>query len=392
MIAESSASSTRQAQHSLSAESHILQREQRPGLDVVTMGTEDSREYNLTLRPLPGENLADIFCRLADALQEYNALPVQQFVFGSLENLRHGEEAMRRVFVQTDWPITWVDGAACADGEIAGVQVFAVSPRRIKRIEWNNRIVGCVFNDGAARHCLLGGIGPSNVVAPKPEQTKQTLQNLEAQLREAGFALGDVVRTWFYLDDILSWYGDFNKARTEIYEKRRFRIGSLPASTGVSGKNPAGAALAVAAWAMQPLENSFRVEEIASPMQCPAPAYGSSFSRAVEITTPVGRRLLISGTASIAPGGKTLWIGDVRQQIELTMEVVEAILKSRGMGFENTARATVYFKNRDDAAAFTGWSNRHGGQLLPAVLVHCDICRDDLLFEIELDAVTTRAS
>ena len=376
--------------HSLLSASRLVKREQRKGLDLVTIGPPDNREFQLTLHPLPGENLADMFCRLSDILLEHNARPVQQFVFGSLETLRHGEEALRRVFVETDWPITWVDGNGCADHPVAGMQVVAVSPRRIKRIKWNGRVVGCIFNAGAARHCLLGGLGPTNIRATKPEQTVQTLANLEAVLHENGFTLGDVMRTWFYLDDILSWYGDFNKARSAFYDKRTFRIRSLPASTGVSGKNPAGAALAMAAWAVQPLKNSLGVREIASPMQCPAPAYGSSFSRAVEIDSPQGRRILISGTASIAPGGKTLWLGDVRQQVELTMEVVEAILKSRGLGFEDTTRAIAYFKNPGDLSVFADWSRRHE-QSLPVVPVHCDICRDDLLFEIELDAVTTRA-
>jgi len=210
-------------------------------------------------------------------------------------------------------------------------------------------------------------------------------------LQSNGFALGDVARTWFYIDKILSWYDDFNKARTAIYKNHTFRVGSLPASTGVAGENPLNPALALAAWAVQSRgKSNHPAREIISPMQSPASDYGSSFSRAVEIQLPVGRRLLISGTASINADGKTAWVGDVKRQIDLSMEVVDRILKSRGMSFADAARATAYFKRPEDSAALADWCARHDCQL-PALLVHCDICRNDLLFEIELDAIIPQA-
>jgi hypothetical protein len=36
---------------------------------------------------------------------------------------------------------------------------------------------------------------------------------------------------------------------------------------------------------------------------------------------------------------------------------------------------------------FAGWLAQHGQQSLPVVSAGCDICRDNLLFEIELEAV-----
>jgi enamine deaminase RidA (YjgF/YER057c/UK114 family) len=194
------------------------------------------------------------------------------------------------------------------------------------------------------------------------------------------------VRTWFFLENILSWYDDFNQARTKVYSGVKFRTGSLPASTGVGAKNPAGTALALAVWAFRPLENSARAEEVASPLQCPAPTYGSSFSRAMELASDAGRRLHISGTASIAPGGKTLWLGDVRKQVELTMDVVEAMLRARGFTFADLTRATAYFRHPSDAGVFTDWLAENRLTEMPVVSAQCDVCRDDLLFELEAEA------
>jgi enamine deaminase RidA (YjgF/YER057c/UK114 family) len=172
----------------------------------------------------------------------------------------------------------------------------------------------------------------------------------------------------------------------------KFRTGSLPASTGVGAKNPAGTALALAVLAFRPLEKNSRAEEVASPLQCPAPAYGSSFSRALEISSEAGSRLHISGTASIAPGGKTLWVGDVRKQVELTMDVVEAILRSRGLTFADLTRATAYFRHATDADVFAGWLAANRLTAMPMVAAQCDVCRDDLLFELEAEAETCRHS
>ena len=365
----------------------LLPQAQLPGTHMRVLGPPENRQFDLTLLPLPGETRAGLFERLAKILRENAALPVQQWVFGSLESLAGGEAELRATVGEITWPVMWVEGSDCVRGGLAGVQVVAVSKRDIQTVRVGERVVACVFEDGEARHCLLGGLG-ARAAGAAPEQARQTMEELETVLQQAGFAFGDLIRTWFYLDDLLSWYGEFNHVRTTFYGQRPFRIGSLPASTGIAARNPFGTALAVGAWAIQPLKPTCTVREIASPLQCPAPAYGSSFSRAMEIAMPFGRRLAISGTASIEPGGATLWLGDIQRQIGLTMEVVEAILKSRGMGFAHTTRAIAYFKEAAFAAAFADWNVRSGGKFPTCLAVHNTICRDDLLFEIELDAVS----
>jgi enamine deaminase RidA (YjgF/YER057c/UK114 family) len=278
-----------------------------------------------------------------------------------------------------------VEGAACGDSPIAGIQVHAFTGD-VERIEHNGHIVGSVFTDGGARQCFVGGLMSTDKTHARAEQTRQTLEDLQTILTQAGFALGDTVRTWFFLENILSWYDDFNQARTKIYSGIKFRTGSLPASTGVGASNSAGSALALAALAFRPLEKSSYAEEVASPLQCPAPAYGSSFSRAMELPTNTGRRLHISGTASIAPGGKTLWVGDVRKQVELTMDVVGEILRSRGFTFADLTRATAYFRHMTDAGVFAQWLKKNRLTQIPVVSAQCDVCRDDLLFELEAEA------
>jgi len=356
--------------------------------DVALAGNvrrKSGTSFSLTLKPLPGEEISSLCRRLVAQVSERGATPLHLLVFGNADAAPAGMAALKKSFGRLEWPVTWVEGSDCDGKPIAGIQAYAFTGQ-VDRIERNGRVVGSVFTEGGARQCLVGGLSPTDPALGKEEQTAETLEELQAVLALAGFELTDTVRTWFFLENILAWYDAFNHARTKIYSGLKFRTGSLPASTGVGAKNPNGTALALAAWALQPLEQSARAVEIASPLQCPAPAYGSSFSRAMETPLDNGRRLFISGTASIAPGGKTLWIDDMRKQVELSMDVIEAILRSRGFTFANFTRATAYFRHAADARIFSEWLVANKLEHMPVVSAQCDVCRDDLLFELEAEA------
>lgn len=344
-------------------------------------------EFVHTQAARPGESATAFFERLAAHLRREPATILALMIYGRTAAHAEATEAMRAALGETRWPVTWVEGASCEGAPLVGVQVFARrggSP--VERVVVGGHVLGTIYDDGAARHCLLGGLGPTAVAMDRPAQVQQMFATLDAALDLAGFTLSDVVRTWFFNDDILAWYDAFNRVRSAFYAPITFRTGTLPASTGVSGRNPAGAATAVAAWAVRPHGAGASVRDVPSPLQCPAPAYGSAFSRAVEIDSAGVRRLLVSGTASIEPGGKTVWQGDIAKQIGLTMDVVEAILRSRGMGFADVTRANAYCKRPEYLPYFRAWQQVHGATAMPALPIHCDICRDDLLFEIEVDA------
>jgi enamine deaminase RidA (YjgF/YER057c/UK114 family) len=360
-----------------------LMESRRDTQPIVGWGTE----FVITERQLAGETVGAAFQRLSAGLAATKAELLSLMVYGSLAAYDEIQGAMHNALGETNWPVTWIEGGSCDGVPLAGVQAFAISGGPVTRVRLGRRVVGSVYEDGGARHCLLGGLGPTALSLPSAAQAQQTLGNLEWALGLADFTLGDVVRTWFYNDDILAWYDAFNRVRSAHYAGVKFRTGSLPASTGIGARNPAGTALAVAAWAVQPRRGTARVREIGSPMQCPAPAYGSSFSRAMEIDSGGWRRLLVSGTASIFSTGRTAWVNDARKQVDLTMEVVAEILHSRAMSFDDVTRATAYFKRPHFKAYFDAWCAEHDFRDLPVLSLHCDVCRDDLLFEIELDAV-----
>ena len=84
----------------------------------------------------------------------------------------------------------------------------------------------------------------------------------------------------------------------------------------------------------------------------------------------------------------SFWADDVYNQVELTMAVVEAILSSRGFGFADLVRAAAYFRHPKDVGAIAEWRRAYELPAFPVVSAQCDVCRDDLLFELEAEAVS----
>ena len=256
--------------------------------------------------------------------------------------------------------------------------------RLIKR---NGMTIGVCYEDANAEYCLLTGVLPQDLTASRVDQTTSVFETIEDALKEAKMTFADVARTWLYMDKILEWYDPFNRARDAFFTSRRVYDGRVPASTGIGTANMCGAAITACAIAVKPKNSQTTVQIVESPLQCSALSYRSSFSRAVEIGTPDYRTLMVSGTASIEPGGATAFIDDVEKQIQLTMDVVEAILVSRGMSWADTTRAIMYLKKPEYMPIWQAWLKKNNLTAMPMVTIEADVCRDNLLVELELDAV-----
>jgi enamine deaminase RidA (YjgF/YER057c/UK114 family) len=285
----------------------------------------------------------------------------------------------------TDVPQLWLCGGS---GELPPVYqrlvVAGAEPRLIRR---NGCSVGVRYEDEHAEYCLLTGVLPHDLSASRVDQTTSVFEGIEDALADAGMTFANVARTWLYMDKILEWYDPFNRARDAFFHSRKVYDGLVPASTGIGSANLCGSAITACAIALKPKGERVTVQTVESPLQCSALSYRSSFSRAVEIGTPEYRTLMVSGTASIEPGGKTAYVDDPEKQIQLTMDVVEAILVSRGMGWKDATRAVMYLKKASYMGLWQAWLKARGLEKMPLVTVEADVCRDDLLVELEVDTV-----
>lgn len=226
--------------------------------------------------------------------------------------------------------------------------------------------------------------------------SRRAYADLFACLAETGFA--HLHRLWNYLPRInedgggLERYRQFNAGRQQAF---------LDAGQAAFEGSPAACALGLhrgglvlrflaAKVAPQPIEN---------PRQTPAwryPAdYGPrapTFSRAAVVRQPGGaKHLFVSGTASIV-GHATVHEGDLLAQLDETLRNLDAVLAEAnrlgGGGFALAeSDAVVYVRHpadasllRDRLAAAMGAESCF---LRRAVFLHADICRRDLLLEIE---------
>jgi enamine deaminase RidA (YjgF/YER057c/UK114 family) len=355
--------------------------ETHPRIQMATLSLPSCKVHLITAVPSDGESSSEVFRRMADLLEREQARMISQEIFGPWAQEGDGMNLLAEAFGRITWPVTWLEQ------DWAGTQAWAITGAEVKPLKQEGRIRGSLFEDSSAVYGRLGGVVPSDPSQPREAQAREVFLQMEEILQRAGLDFSHVLRTWFFNENILSWYKEFNRARKIFFEERGVFQGLLPASTGVGGFNPFGAGLTAGLFAVKPKQENVEVKAVDSPLQGRAYDYGSAFNRAVELTLPPYRWLFISGTASIAPEGETVHLGDIHGQISRTMEVVLAILQSRGMDWGNVVRAVAYFKELRDISAFNNYCDRHKLDDLPILRTQNILCREDLLFEIETEAV-----
>ncbi len=364
-----------------------IERISEDGIDVIIVKENTRKEISLNSVLDENRKFGDSIRKAAGSLKELDAEILSLNIFGNVGSFRDCSRTIGEYFKESNFPVTYIDGMNCFTGGIAGYNIQAISGIKLTDIIIDNKVAGCSYSDNYANYCILGNIQTNDTDKPRDQQTLHTLSAIEKALKKAGMNMTDLIRTWFYNDKILEWYDDFNYVRTRYYGDRDIFKKLLPASTGIGGSNPADAALVAGAVAIKKKSDEIEFEMLPSPLQCKAYDYGSSFSRAVEVKLKDHRKIFVSGTASIDPDGATAHVGDIGSQIELTLKVVDAILQSRGADMSMTSRANAYFRNTGDAKLLIKYINDYDLPLNTVIISKNDVCRDDLLFEIELDAV-----
>ena len=321
--------------------------------------------------------------------KKLKAAILNQFVFADSSKY----SASFKKLISEGAPVTCLNHTVHDKSATFSAQAIALSGiQHVEPVKANGRKIGFVYEDDCARYCFLSNVFAQNVKLSCPEQTEIVFETFEKAMTQHEFEFADTVRTWFFNDHILDWYGDFNKVRTRFFNKTGIFNKTVPASTGIGAGNPYGAALIGNLFAVQPKNGRVKIQAVPSPMQESALNYKSSFSRAIELEYPTHRCLLISGTASISKDGKTAFLDDVVSQIDLTMRVTQALLQSRKMNWRNLFRGIVYFKHPDYLKYFKEYVRKHKISCSNLAVAFTDRCRDDLLFEIEIDALISKVS
>lgn len=207
----------------------------------------------------------------------------------------------------------------------------------------------------------------------------------EALAAAARLGFPHLLRAWNVVPGInhdeggLERYRRFCRGRAEAFEAHHgpgFEA-ILPASSAVGGEGDR-----LVTWFLacrQPgahRENPRQVSAWAYP-----PSYGPrspSFARATRCPPAAGGRLLLSGTASIV-GHLSVHPGSVERQLEETLRNLELLLDDGGA----LAALRVYVRRAGDLAIVRETLEGRVGAALPVLYLRADICREELLVEVE---------
>lgn len=319
---------------------------------------------------------------------------VLERIFGS-RNIQEEILAARREFLGDDRPYTFIEGKPVSGEGLAGIQIIAVRPgggiERVWTLSENGAPCGRAWKRHGVTFMLMQNLSTENSSAPRSEQAREMFVKTDRILSSQGATYKDVARTWLYLSDILDWYDEFNVARNDKYS--RFGIMPqqseqkipLPASTGIEGDNPIGTACTMDALAIIANGSVVRpkVTQMSNPRQKDAFKYKSAFSRAACIEHPDFKEIQLSGTASIDESGKSCFVGDFTKQMELTLDNISSLLSLRGATLKDICSATVFLKREEDFNTYRQILTRRGLENLPAVCTVADVCREELLFELD---------
>ncbi|MBN2807448.1 MAG: hypothetical protein JXR22_12395 [Prolixibacteraceae bacterium] len=248
--------------------------------------------------------------------------------------------------------------------------------------------------------------------------SEAAFEYLKALYDHLGISFNNIVRQWNYVGEILSsekddnerlrqHYQMFNETRSEYYGQFRTR-NDFPAATGI-GMRYLG--VCIDSFAVSG-NDQLGIYPISNPVQSESYHYGQQvlvgapdtklkqnqppqFERAKLLVLKKAARILVSGTASIV-GQETIGIGDVAEQTRVTISNIQKLTHSDNLlRFcpilpsvpDQYSYIRVYVKFEKDIPAVRSICEQAFGAV-PATYVVADICRDNLLVEIETELTT----
>ncbi len=347
------------------------------------------------------EIAADIYSELAFSLANDGFEIIHERIFAGLEFEKiiktAREKAFERYALDARSPFTFIQGNPVNGPGLAGIQIRGfrpANPKDIQTILADDIPVGRRWTRNGATFVMLQNIYGRPNSGDRYHQACDMFDRAQEILRRQGLSFKNVLRTWIYLSNILDWYGEFNRARNTRFaefgllgasekENRKAEQIYLPASTGILGDNPSGAIGVMDVLALAPGSANVSISHTNGVQQKSPYRYGSAFSRAMTLREKDATHIILSGTASIDEHGKTVFRNDAEGQIRKTLNVVQALLSRQGASLRNVTEATIFLKKPGDMALYQKVIDEMGGVDLPAVFIIADVCRDDLLFEID---------
>jgi enamine deaminase RidA (YjgF/YER057c/UK114 family) len=306
-----------------------------------------------------------------------------------------------------------------------GVTIVPQAPASGAVISAELWVVGgdCLVNSTATvefdemRWFFGGSFKPYWTITGAYNRAFNVFEQLTLELELNHFQIDQLLRTWIYQGHLLmpekdtQRYKELNRARTDYFGETQFLKEYLPekytgavypASTGIGADD---FDVVISAVALDTKRKDVIVVPLENPNQTSAFDYGAEyspqspkFSRAMAVAAGKECIIFVSGTASITDS-ESRHIEDPVKQTEQTLDNIAALIDGGNLnkhgiagitcGLGNLECARVYVKHTSELEVIRQVCDRRLPEV-PTIYTVADVCRPELLVEIEGVALTKR--
>ena len=164
------------------------------------------KEYFVNVDMSGSDDMKSSIPDLFAYLKKNEAKVLMQMVFGNCSAKEKIIKKMLELNGEVKWPVMAVEHDNGNYFSVSGMQFFAVSGVVLKELKLKDKVVGYKFEDEDAKYAYLCDMRPNDILKSKKEQVKEVYENVVQVLKQTDMDFSNVVRTWFYLDELLVWY------------------------------------------------------------------------------------------------------------------------------------------------------------------------------------------
>ena len=282
-----------------------------------------------------------------------------------------------------------------------------------------------ILEQSGIKWVYIAGIEPDKGIEDTYEQALNAFYKMKKLLEDKGFSLNDIIRTWFYINNIIKKdkqvreiYQLFNQVRKKFFDTANngnpieFAKGLPPASTGIG---MSGGTIVMECLALSTEREDISKDPLKNPWQLDAHAYEENvlqegrekeekapplFSRGINIAD---KMISVSGTAATeGKEGLTKHIWNpkkpkeyskkIKAQTELTIKNIPRVIEQAGADMANIKQIRIYIaRHKEYSEAQWETAKRVVQEVvkmrfpsrIPRLFLEADVCRDNFLVEIE---------
>ena len=299
-------------------------------------------------------------------------------------------------------PVTLIPQHLLPNGGLE-IMVYALDGAANLQIKEQDNICYGIIESAEEKMLFVEGIPATNFADKVKAQSQEVFAKLDTLLSAYGFEVDDIVRQWNYIGNIVSCkegkqnYQEFNDARSQYYARGAWSNG-YPAATGIGSTD----GIIVGCIAFKKADSK-GVYPIDNPLQVAAHIYSKSvlidndenavkstpkFERAKLIESAGGAYCFVSGTAAIR-GEESVDPSSAKLQTIKTIENIEYLVSKENLvrfgckPYElKYAFLHIFIKHAEDYEEVRAVVEASYPQV-PALYSVADVCRSELLVEIE---------